>query len=491
MNVALRRTAYAIFFGFVLLAASVTYVQVVNGPDYRDDPRNPRLVAWRTGRERGPIVTSDQVAIALSQQSRQDLKLFERQYPYGELYAHTVGYTSVLFGSTGLEKAHASTLTSDRDSTISGVLNGILGGDTRPRGLRITIDHGLQMAAVEALGGQKGAIVAIDPATGAVLALVSNPTFDPNTLIGLDAGTAGQDLESDPDEPLRNRVTDESYSPGSVFKVITTGSGLDTGLVSPSSLFPDPVELELPGSDSTIKNFNGEVCNDGKEVTLEFAFIHSCNTTFAQLGMDLGGNRLATTANRFGFNQSVPFDLDVLTSFFPAGAVLERNLPATAQSAIGQRDVQTTPFLMALTAAAVANDGTMMTPYLVYDVFTSDGVVESSTVPEPWRRAMSPATAAVLADLMEQVVVSGTGSRAAVPGIRIAGKTGTAQVTDKAPHAWFIGYGPVEPEFGDHSIAIAVVVESGGDSGESATGGSVAAPIAQKVLSYFFGVTDN
>jgi peptidoglycan glycosyltransferase len=491
MNVALRRTAYAIFMVFILLAASVTYVQAVNGPQYRDDPRNPRLVAWRTGRERGPIVTSDQVAIALSQQSRQDPKFFEREYPQGELYAHTVGYTSVLFGSMGLEKAHSSTLTSDRDATISGVLNGILGGDTRPRGLRITIDHGLQMAAAAALGGQKGAIVAIDPATGAVLALVSNPSFDPNTLIGPDAGESGQSLEDDPDEPLRNRVTDESYSPGSVFKVITTGSGLDTGLVSPSSLFPDPVELELPGSDSTIKNFNGEVCDDGREVTLEFAFIRSCNTTFAQLGMDLGGNRLATTSNRFGFNQSIPFDLDVLTSFFPNGAALEANVPATAQSAIGQRDVQTTPFLMALTAAAVANQGTMMTPYLVYDVFTSDGVIESSTVPEPWRRAMSPATAAVLADLMEQVVVSGTAGRAAVPGIRIAGKTGTAQVTGKAPHAWFIGYGPVEPESGDHSIAIAVVVESGGDSGETATGGSVAAPIAQKVLAHFFGVTDN
>jgi peptidoglycan glycosyltransferase len=431
------------------------------------------------------------VVIALSQQSQQDAKLFEREYPYGEEYAHTVGYTSVLFGSTGLERKYASTLTSDRDSTISGVLNGILGGDTRPRGLRITIDHGLQMAAIDALGGQKGAIVAIDPATGAVLALVTNPTFDPNTLIGPSAGPAGQTLESDPEEPLRNRVTDESYSPGSVFKVITSASGLDTGLVSPSSLFPDPIELELPGSTSTIKNFNGKVCDDGTEVTLEFAFIRSCNTTFAQLGMDLGGNQLATAANRFGFNQSVPFDLDVLTSFFPAGTDLDLNVPATAQSAIGQRDVQTTPFLMALTAAAVANQGTMMTPYLVYDIFTSDGVVESSTEPEPWRRAMSPATAAVLADLMEQVIVSGTGSRAAVPGIRIAGKTGTAQVTDKAPHAWFIGYGPVEPELGDHSIAIAVVVESGGNSGESATGGSVAAPIAQKVLAHFFGVTLN
>jgi peptidoglycan glycosyltransferase len=491
MNIALRRTAYALFGVFVLLAASVTWVQAINGPDYRDDARNPRLVAWRTGRERGPIVTSDQVVVALSQQSREDAKLFERVYPHGESYAHTVGYTSVLFGSRGLEREHASTLTSDRDATISGVLNGILGGDTRPRGLRITIDHSLQMAAEEALAGQKGAVVAIDPETGAVLALVSNPSFDPNSLIGADVGAAGEALELDPDEPLRNRVTDESYSPGSVFKVITTGSGLDTGLVSPSSLFADPEELELPGSQSTIKNFDEEVCDDGTEVTLEYAFIHSCNTTFAQLGMDLGGDQLATTSNRFGFNQAIPFDLDVLTSFFPNDGSLEDNLPATAQSAIGQRDVQATPFLMALTAAAVANDGTVMAPYLVYDVFTSDGAVESSTVPEPWRRAMSPATAAVLEDLMEQVVVSGTGSRAAVPGIRIAGKTGTAQVTGKAPHAWFIGYGPVEPESGDHSIAIAVVVESGGDSGESASGGSVAAPIAQKVLAHFFGVTLN
>ncbi len=491
MNVALRRTAYALLGAFLLLAASVTYTQAVNGPEYRDDPRNPRLVAWRTGRERGPIVTSDQVVVALSQQSREDTKLFERVYPHGEAYAHTVGYTSVLFGSRGLEAEHASTLTSNRDSTISGVLNGILGGDTRPRGLRITIDHGLQMAAVEALGGQKGAIVAIDPATGAVLVLVSNPTFDPNALIGPDAGEAGKALEADPGEPLRNRVTDESYPPGSVFKVITTGSGLDTGLVSPSSLFPDPVELQLPGSDSTIKNFNGEVCDSGEQVALDFAFIHSCNTTFAQLGMDLGGSQLATTSNRFGFNQPIPFDLDVLVSSFPNGAALDENVPATAQSAIGQRDVQTTPFLMALTAAAVANAGTMMAPYLVYDVFTSDGVVESSTVPEPWRRAMSPATAAVLADLMERVVISGTASRAAVPGIRLAGKTGTAQVTGRAPHVWFIGYGPVDPEPGEHSIAIAVVVESGGDSGESATGGSVAAPIAQKVLAHFFGVTVN
>ncbi|MCZ7534293.1 MAG: penicillin-binding transpeptidase domain-containing protein [Acidimicrobiia bacterium] len=486
MNVSLRRAAYALLGAFLVLAVSVTYVQAINAPEYRDDPRNPRVVAWRTGRERGPIVTSDRVVVAESRPSPNDPTLFQRAYPFDGLYAHTVGYTSVLFGSRGLERTHASELTSNRDSTISGVLNGILGGDTRPRGLRLTIDHRLQQVATDALGQQRGAVIALDPKTGAVLALVSYPSFDPNSLIGLDAAQAGADLENDPDQPLRNRVSDETYAPGSVFKIVTTAAGLDTGLVSPSSEFPDPVELELPGSSSTIKNFDGEVCRAGTQVSLEYAFVHSCNTTFAQLGMKLGGEELARHANQFGFNKLVPFDLETLVSFFPDDGSLNDNLPATAQSAIGQLDVQTTPLLVALSGAAVANGGEMMVPYLVYDIFTSDGTVESSTVPMVWRRAMSPATASVLSGLMEQAVVSGTGKKAAVPGVRIAGKTGTAQVTGKAPHAWFVGFGPVEPEPDEQSIVVAVVVESGGDFGESATGGSVAAPIAQKVLATFF-----
>jgi len=487
MNVALRRTAYAFLAMFLVLAASATYVQAINAPEYRDDPRNPRVVAWRTGRERGPIVTSDQVVVAVSQPSPLDPSLFQRDYPHDDLYAHTVGYTSFLFGSRGLERTHGAELTSNRDSTISGVLNGILGGDTRPRGLRLTIDHKLQMAATEALGDQKGAVVAMDPKTGAILALVSYPSFDPNTLIGVNAGDAGTQLENDEDEPLRNRVTDETYAPGSVFKIITTASGLDTGLVSPSTMFADPVELPLPGSTSTIQNFDGGVCLDGTQVSLDYAFVHSCNTTFAQLGMDLGGSQLGETADLFGFNEAVPFDLPTLASFFPSDGSIDENLPATAQSAIGQRDVQTTPMLMLLAGAAVANGGTIMEPYLVYDVFTSDGTIESSTVPSPWQRAMSPATASVLTNLMEQVVVAGTGRKAAVPGVRIAGKTGTAEVSGFAPHAWFVGFGPVDAEPGQASIVVAVAVESGGDFGESATGGSVAAPIAQKVLATFFG----
>ena len=489
MNRSVRTAAYALLMCFGVLIVATTWTQAVAGPDYRDDARNPRLTAWRTGRERGPIVTRDDVLVAVSNPSETDTNLYVRAYPEGDLYAHTVGYTSVLFGTTGVERARTADLQSDRDSTLSGVLNGLLGGDPRPRGLRLTLDHALQTVAEEALGDQRGSVVALDPTTGEVLAMVSTPSFDPNQLVSADAGPVGEALTQDPTEPLRNRAIDESYPPGSIFKVITAASGLDVGLVSPSTVFEDPVKLALPGSTATISNFDGEVCNDGRSVTLEMAFVRSCNTTFAQLGMDVGGFDLAQSAEQFGFNEQVSFDLPVLTSLFPRGTELATNPAATAQNAIGQRDVQSTPLLMALAAAAVANDGTVMAPYLVSDVFTSDGTVESTTEREVWRRATTPATARVLADMMEQVVSSGTGRKAAVPGVRIAGKTGTAEVTGQAPHAWFIGFGPVSPAESEQSIALAVVVESGGDFGESATGGSVAAPIAQKVFTEFFGLS--
>jgi peptidoglycan glycosyltransferase len=488
MNVPLRRAAYALLGAFVILVASVTYIQAIEGPSLRDDPRNPRVVAWRTGRQRGPITSSDGTVLARSTPSTADPNVFEREYLEGDLYSHSVGFASVLFGSRGIERTRSDVLVSNRDATISGVLNGLLGGDTKPRGVQLTLDHSLQSIAAEALGDQKGSVVALDPTTGAILAMVSYPRFDPNSLIGPSAGAAGTELEDDPAEPLRDRSIDQTYPPGSVFKVITTASGLDTGLVSPSSEFSDPQALELPGSSSTIENYDGEVCRSGTTVTLEFAFVKSCNTVFAQLGMDLGGDQLGLTSESFGYNHHVPFEFDVLSSFFPPQGTIEDNLPATAQNAIGQRDNRATPLLMAMMAGSVARNGTMMNPYLVAEVFTSDGSIEEKTDPTTWRRAMSPASAAVLADLMEQVVISGTGRKAAVPGVRVAGKTGTAQVTGKAPHAWFVGFGPVGAPPDTPQIAIAVVVESGGDFGESATGGTVAAPIAQKVLAAFFGV---
>jgi penicillin-binding protein A len=486
VNEPLRRTAWAILAGFLVLAVATTWVQGVAGPDYRDDPRNPRLVASRVGRERGAIVTAESVVVAQSDPAETG-QTFERSYPTNEEYAHTVGFVSVLFGARGLEQERAGDLVSNRDATISGVLNVLMGGDPRPRGLRLTIRDDLQTVAREALGDQRGAVFALDPQTGAVLAAVSSPGFDPNPLVGPDAAPEGRVLEDDPGEPLVDRTIERTYPPGSVFKVVTTAAALDAGVAGPSTEFPDPVELILPGSTSTISNADGGTCGNGSEVTLEQAFIASCNTVFAALGMELGAEQLADAASAFGFNQTIPYDLDVLASVFPDARAFATDAPAMAQNAIGQRDVRATPIQMALVAAAVANGGEIMIPHVVSDVFTADGEIESSTTPTLWRRATSPASAAVLTDMMERVVTSGTGRNAAVPGVRIAGKTGTAEVSDGRPHAWFVGFGPVAPAEGQRQIAIAVLVESGGSAGETASGGSVAAPIAQRVFQEFFG----
>ncbi len=488
MNRPIRILAVSVFAIFAVLAAAVTYHQVIVGPDYRDDPRNVRVATGRTGRERGTIITADNVVVAVSEANPDDSLVFRRSYPEGSLYGHTVGYTTLLFGSKGIEATHGDDLVSDRDATISGVLSALLGGDIRPKGLRLSLEHNLQVVAREALGDQRGAVVALDPSTGAILAMVSTPDFDPNVLTGSSAGPAGVALEEAPFEPLLNRASAASYAPGSTFKVVTAAAALESGVASAGTPFPNPVALELPGSTATISNFDGLACGSGSEVPLSTAFVSSCNTIFGMLGMSVGAEQLVSTAESFGFNAEVPLEIRAIASTIPAAETFEFDVPGIAQSAIGQRDVLATPLQMALTAGAIANGGEIMVPYLVQEIFNAEGVVEESTEPVVWLRATSPGASAALTDLMEGVVTSGTGRRASVSGVRVAGKTGTAEVPDSAPHAWFIGFGPVDPGPEDPQIAIAVLIESGGDAGEAATGGTVAAPIAQLMFAEFFGV---
>ncbi len=485
MNRGIRRVALVLFGGFAALVLTLTWIQGVEASRYRDDPRNARLSLGRTGRERGPIVTADNVVVARSIADLADSRSFTRAYPEIERYAHVVGYASNLFGDVGLEASEGATLVSKQNSTISGLLTVLTGGDLRARGLRLTIDDDLQRVAEAALAGQRGAVVALDPRTGAVLAMVSSPSYDPNLLVGLDPA-AGDTLAADPTRPLVARATAETYAPGSVFKIITAAAALETGAANPSTLFPDPVELELPGSTATIRNFDRQPCADGAAVSLGDAFVRSCNTTFGQVGMTLGSDTLVAQAEGFGFNSDVPFDLDVAQSVIPDD--LGDDLPAVAQTALGQRDVRTTPLHMALVAAGVANGGTIMVPRLVDEVLDADGEVVGKREPVEWRRATSPATAAVLTELMERAVASGTGRRAAVPGVRVAGKTGTAEVPERPPHAWFAGFAPVGAAPQDRQIAVAVLVESGGEVGETATGGIVAAPIAGAVIAAWLGV---
>ncbi|HKZ30293.1 MAG TPA: penicillin-binding protein 2 [Acidimicrobiia bacterium] len=481
MNQPLRRLAAALFVAFALLILDVTYLQVIAGPRYRDDDRNPRVVASRTGKERGLILSADEQVLAQSIADPDDPQRFTRSYPEGELYAHLVGFSSVNFGDDGLELVYADKLRSKRDLTISDLLSALLGGDQRPKSIQLTIDHGLQQVAYTALGDQRGSVVAFRPDTGEVLAMVSKPSFDPNLFLSGEAIATRESLLTDPAEPLANRSTNRTYPPGSTFKVVVTAAAIELGAAGPDTLLPDPAELVLPGTVEVIRNFDRRVCADGTEVTLQTAFRRSCNTVFGFLGLQLGAEALTLEAEAFGFNQDTPFEIPVLNSFFPQPSEFTNDLPALAQSAIGQRDVRTTPFEMALVAAAIANDGIIMEPMLVSHIFDTDGQVVSETEPKLLQRAVSPSTAAIISDLMERVVASGTGTRATVPNVRVAGKTGTAETGVGPPHVWFIGFAPVEQP----TIALAVLVESGGEAGENATGGSVAAPIAQEILAYW------
>jgi peptidoglycan glycosyltransferase len=343
----------------------------------------------------------------------------------------------------------------------------------------------LQRVAAAELGERKGAVVALDARTGAVLAMVSYPTFDPNTLIGLDAGQVGVALEEDPDEPLLNRTSQAAYNPGSTFKVVTSAAAIETGIAGPATTYPDPVELELPGSTATIGNFSGGTCAGGDSISLAQALAVSCNTTFGMIGMDLGATDLVGQAERFGFNADLATEFPSIPSVIPPVEAFDNDLAALAQTAIGERDVRATPLEMAMIAGAVGNGGDVLEPYLVAEVFTADWEVASETQPITLQRAISPATADALAEMMERVITDGTGTRAAVSGVRIAGKTGTAEVPDAPPHSWFMGFGPVDAEPDERQIAIAVIVESGG-ADDDATGGRIAAPIAQAVLEEFF-----
>jgi peptidoglycan glycosyltransferase len=422
------------------------------------------------------------VVVAQSERAPDGTRI--RTYPEGGLYGHATGYTSAYFGDTGVEAAYSEDLRSGNDGTLTAAIYSLLGGDLRPHQVRLTLRHDLQQAAEEALADQRGAVIALDPATGAVLAMVSRPGFDPNALAS-GAPAEGDALAADPAQPLLNRAIAATYPPGSAFKVLVAAAALETGDYGPESVLDDSDELPLPGSTAVIRNSDDGFCGDGTTITLERSLAVSCNTAFAQVGMDLGARSLLTAVEAAGFNTNIPFDLDTAASVLPAGT-LATDLPALGQTALGQRDVRATPLQMALVAAAVANGGVAMRPHLVGAVLDADGAELSRSPVSAWRRAMSGATATALTRMMEQVVANGTGWRAAVPGVRVAGKTGTAEVPGGAPDVWFIGFAPVDPAPGEPRLALAVLVEDGGALGEEGGGGSVAAPIAQAVLAAFF-----
>jgi peptidoglycan glycosyltransferase len=479
VNGQVRKVAAVILVAFLLLLAAPFYWQVVAAERLANDPRNTRVLIKEYAIERGPIVLADRTPVAESVRSRDrnDPLEYVRHYPDGPRYGMITGFYSLVFGRTLVEQEFNSYLLGRAPEQFAQNVTDLLTARSSPGGtLVLTLDRATQAAAQDALGNRKGAVVALDPRTGAVLAMTTFPRYDPNDLSSHDPERIRRywdRLVKDPDGPLLNRAAGGLYPPGSTFKVVTSAAALENG-VSLDEELPSPQVYDVPQTSADIRNFGGGTCGDGS-LTLPEALEISCNTTFAALGVRLGDRKLATEAEKFGLNKPSPYQLPAATSSIPRN----QDVPSTAQSAIGQRDVRVSPLQMASVAATIANGGRRMAPYVVGEVVSDKGGVVKRFEGEDLGQAIPGQVAGDLKDMMTGVVERGTGESAQIPGLQVAGKTGTAQhAPGRAPHAWFIGF----TEQGDRAIAVAVVVEEGGNLGSEATGGRVAAPVAKRVM---------
>jgi penicillin-binding protein A len=477
----IRQVAIVLLVAFVALFIQLNYIQIFAAERIAGNPANVRALLQEYSIKRGDIVTYDGVRIAHSQTTHQKLK-YVRTYPQGQLYGQITGFYSILYGADRIESSYNNELLG-RNTTLSmqDIQDRFLGGGQQGDDIRLTINSKLQEAARAALGSNRGAIVAVEPRTGQVKALWSNPSFDPGPLASHDGKTARKYYKSIrgncPTSPLCDLATSYGYPPGSTFKVVTATAALDTGKYTPHSKFPDPNPLILPQTPQTLTNFSHTACNGGAPIDFFTALTISCDTTFAILGLRIPGD-IHTYAERFGFNKRIPFDIPTEPSSYPK--IGKNNRPFQAYDAIGQGDTRATPLQMALVAATVANGGVEPRPQLVYQVIDPTGAIVRGYQPQNLGQVMSPQTSAELTQMMVSVVQKGTGTTAQIPGVQVAGKTGTAQtgVQGTNPHTWFICFAPAN----DPKIAIAVLVEHGGTFGSEATGGAVAGPLARQML---------
>jgi peptidoglycan glycosyltransferase len=476
MNAPLRRLSVAVMLLFGLLLLNANYLQVVRADDLHNDSNNPRLIAEEYSRERGPILVAGQ-PVASSKETTDRLK-YLRQYSDGELYAPATGFYSLVYGSSGIERESNSILAGTDDALFVRRVIDLLTG-TSPKGgsVALTLDPKAQKAAFDGLAGRRGAVVAIDPTTGAILALVTSPSYDPNLLASHSPAEVRRNyerLDRKKTRPMLDRALRQTYPPGSTFKVVTSAAALESGRYNPDSQVYSGAALDLPQTDAPLPNFDGQPCNGGS-ATLTEALMRSCNAAFGKIGLELGDDALREQAEKFGFNQAFEVPMRSVASYFPE----DPNAPQTAQSAIGQFDVRATPLQMAMVVAAVANRGVLMAPYLVQEVQAPDLSVIDSARPREVGTAVSPQTASELAQMMTQVVDAGTGTNAQIPGVKVAGKTGTAQQgAGRKPHAWFVSFAPSDTEA---QVAVAVVLEDGGGAAE-VSGNQLAAPIARAVM---------
>jgi peptidoglycan glycosyltransferase len=481
VNRPIRRLSIACLLLMLSLLIADNLIQLVQAGSLRDRPQNSRQRQMDLARQRGPIVVAGK-SVAESVPV-DDVYKYQRRYPGGSLYAPVTGYFSIV-SSTQVEHSEHGVLSGQDNRLFIRRLSDYFTG-RQPKGgtVELTLDPATQEAAAAALGNRRGAVVALNPKTGAILALVTSPSFDPNLLAVHDGTTLNNNdrkLTSDPAKPLLDRATELTYPPGSTFKLITAAAALSSGKYTPDTQIDAPNILQLPQSTKTLSNFGGETCSGTQRESLLDALRTSCNTAFARLGLNLGATALSDQAKKFGFDSTIDgFPLRQVASVFPDNI----NLPQTALSAIGQFDVRTTPLQMAMVAAAIANGGKEMKPYVVKQTLAPDLSTLQTTVPQQMAQPINGNVAAELTTMMIAVVNGGTGVNAALPGIQVAGKTGTAQnAVGQAPHSWFVGFAPADnPE-----VAVCVFVEnSGGDL--NGQGGVTAAPIAATVMAKALG----
>lgn len=491
----LRHVVFVILGCFVLLFVQLNRVQVLDAESLRQHPANTRTVQRDFNRARGPIVTSDGQVVAKSVASDGPFER-QRQYPFGDLYAHSAGYLSFNVGADGLERSSNDALVGRTASLQLGGLAGLLGEEDPTGEVVMTIRHDLQTAARDALGERKGSVVMLDPRTGAVLALWSWPSFDANALAshsGVAVNEAFAALNAAEGNPLRAATYRDVFFPGSTFKVVTAAAGLSTGVASLTSpVFDAADSYTPPGTTRPLSNFGGATCGGDLVEMLRV----SCNTAFAKLGAEfLGPTRLIEQAQQFGFNSVPPFDLPgAVASRFPTDFGDElappsfelpagrfENTPALAQASIGQNDVAASPLQMALVAAAIANDGVIMEPHVVESIRDIKGDFVDETDPEAWVQAIPPTVAADLRMALRNVVDNGTAQAAAVPGLVVGAKTGTAQLGTDPPrsHAWMIAF--AGPQNAPSEVVVAVLVE-GVEGSADQTGGRAAGPIVRALI---------
>jgi penicillin-binding protein A len=479
VNRELKRLSLFVLLMFLALFVASSTIQVGFADQLNADSRNTRAVNDTYNVQRGSIIVGGK-AIAQSTPTSDRFK-WQRTYSDGPLYSAVTGYLAVNGSATGIEGAMNQELSGTSNADFfSRVKNVITGKHPQGNSVELTIDPAAQNAAYEALGSKQGAVVVEEIKTGKILAMVSKPDFDPNTLAVHDDATYTANynrLKDAAGEPLINKAINDLNPPGSTFKPVVSSAAFGTGDFTPDSELPNPSALQLPGSQTVIHNDTGAACqgDDGGNVSILNAQVWSCNIPFAELGAKLGSGTIKDQAEAFGFNHEFSIPMPVSVSKYPG----YDDQAALMQSAFGQQSDTATALQICMDSSAIADGGVVMQPNLVQSVITPDLDRQQEFTPKQFGRATSAATAQTVTQMMVKGVDQGTGTNAKINGVSVAGKTGTAQNGDNKPYTlWFTGFAPADnPKF-----AVAVVVEDGGGLGQSGSGNSVAAPIARQVL---------